>query len=137
MFLSNDDPSSPNGTAVISSSLPFQATVDRLLDVLASHGIKVFAAWDQQAEAKAVGLSMPRTTLIVFGNPEAGTPLMLANPESALDLPLKALVLESEAGEVSVRFNTPEYIIARHALPERLVSNLAPAFALIERALQP
>lgn len=110
--------------------------MQRVLAALAEHGIKVFATWDQQAEALAVGLDTLPTTLIVFGNPKAGTPLMLAQPESALDLPLKVLVIESD-GQVSVCFNTPDYIIQRHALPERLSANLAPAFALIERALQP
>lgn len=110
--------------------------MQRVLGVLAEHGIKVFATWDQQAEASAVGLAMPPITLIVFGNPKAGTPLMLAQPEAALDLPLKLLVTES-AGQVSVCFNTPDYLIQRHALPERLSANLTPAFALIERALQP
>lgn len=125
-----------NGIARFTSPFPFQETVQRVLDALSGHGIKVFATWDQQAEARAAGLDMPPATLIVFGNPKAGTPLMLAQPESALDLPLKVLVLES-AGQVSVCFNTPDYIIQRHDLPEQFSINLAPAFALIERALRP
>lgn len=125
-----------NGVARFTSPFSFRETVKRLLATLSEHGIKVFATWDQQAEAHTVGLTMPPATLIVFGNPKAGTPLMLAQPESALDLPLKALVLES-AGQVSVCFNTPDYIIRRHALPEHFSANLAPAFAMIERALQP
>ena len=125
-----------NGVTRLISPFPFQETVQRLLVALSEHGIKVFATWDQQAEANAVGLTMPPTTLIVFGNPKAGTPLMLAKPESALDLPLKLLVLES-AGQVSVCFNTPDYIMQRHGLPEHLSANLAPALALIERALRP
>jgi uncharacterized protein (DUF302 family) len=124
-----------NGVARFTSPFSFQETVQRLLAALSGHGIKVFATWDQQAEASAVGLAMPPATLIVFGNPKAGTPLMLAQPESALDLPLKILILES-AGQVSVCFNAPDYIIRRHALPEYLSANLAPAFALIERAVQ-
>jgi uncharacterized protein (DUF302 family) len=66
-----------------------------LLSAFADHGIKVFATIDQQAEAAAAGLTMPPTTLIIFGNPKAGTPLMLAQPRSGLDLPLKVLVSES------------------------------------------
>ncbi len=124
-----------NGIAGFTSSFSFQETVQRVLAALAEHGIKVFATWDQQAEARAVGLDMPPATLIVFGNPRAGTPLMLARPQSALDLPLKVLILES-GGQVSVCFNTPDYIIRRHALPAHLSANLSPAFALIERALQ-
>ena len=99
-----------NGVTRLISPFPFQETVQRLLAELSEHGIKVFATWDQQAEARAAGLAMPPATLIVFGNPKAGTPLMLAKPESALDLPLKLLVLES-AGQVSVCFNTPDYVI--------------------------
>lgn len=125
-----------NGVARFTSPFSFRETVKRLLATLSEHGIKVFATWDQQAEAHAVGLTMPPATLIVFGNPKAGTPLMLAQPESALDLPLKVLVLES-AGQVSVCFNTPDYTIRRHALPEHFSANLTPAFAMIERALQP
>jgi len=125
-----------NGVARFTSPFSFQETVRRVLAALTGHGIKVFATWDQRAEASAAGLAMPPTTLIVFGNPKAGTPLMLAQPESALDLPLKLLVLESD-GQVSVCFNTPDYIIQRHGLPGRLSANLAPAFALIEGALQP
>jgi uncharacterized protein (DUF302 family) len=132
----SDERVESNGVARFSSPYSFRETVQRLLAALAGHGIKIFATWDQQAEASAVGLAMPPTTLIVFGSPKAGTPLMLAQPESALDLPLEVLVLES-AGQVFVCFNTPEYIIQRHALPEHMSANLAPAFALIERALQP
>lgn len=136
MSASNETSLRSNGVDRFTSPFSFQETVQRLLAALAEHGIKVFATWDQQAEASAVGLAMPPTTLIVFGNPKAGTPLMLARPESALDLPLKVLVLES-GGQVSVCFNTPDYLIQRHALPEQLSANLAPAFALIEHALQP
>ena len=135
MPASSEAASRSNGVACFTSPFAFRETVQRILDALSGHGIKVFATWDQQAEARAVGLDMPPATLIVFGNPKAGTPLMRAQPESALDLPLKVLVLES-AGEVSVCFNTPDYIIQRHGLPEHLSANLAPAFALIGRALQ-
>ena len=124
-----------NGVSRFISPFSFQETVQRLLAALSEHGIKVFATWDQQAEANAVGLAMPPATLIVFGNPKAGTPLMLARPESALDLPLKALIIES-AGQVSVCCNTPDYVIQRHGLPEHLSANLGPALALIERALR-
>ena len=137
MSSSNPVPVDPSSVASLGSPFSFSDTVQRLLTALSEHGIKVFATWDQQAEARAVGLAMPPATLIVFGNPKAGTPLMLAQPQSALDLPLKVLVLESANGQVSVSFNTPQYIIRRHALPESLSANLAPAFALIARALQP
>ena len=85
------------------SPYAFADTVGRLLAAFDEKGITVFATIDQQAEARAVGLSMPPTTLIVFGNPRAGTPLMLANPQAGLDLPLKVLVCEPAPGRVDVR----------------------------------
>jgi uncharacterized protein (DUF302 family) len=125
------------GVASILSPYPFADTVHRLLSAFADHGIKVFVAIDQRAEASAVGLNMPPTTLIIFGSPKAGTPLMLARPQSGIDLPLKVLVSESVPGQVSVIFNATTYIIDRHSLPSEFASNLAPAERLIATALQP
>jgi uncharacterized protein (DUF302 family) len=119
----------------IKSRLSFSQTVERLKSVFQSHGIKVFAAIDQQAEARTVGLDMPPMVLILFGNPKAGTPLMLARPLSGLDLPLKALISEAKAGEVLVSFNSTQYILKRHALPDQLESNIAPAERLIVTTL--
>lgn len=127
---------SSRGIVSLVSPCPFADTVRRLLSAFADHGIKVFVAIDQQAEAQAVGLSIPPTTLIIFGNPKAGTPLMLAQPQSGLDLPLKVLVFEPAPGQVSVSFNAATYIIDRHVLPPRLESNLAPAESLIANALR-
>src|ERR1700752_1035004 len=135
MVPSNANPSSGHGIVSLASAYSFAETVSRLLAAFADHGIKVFVTIDQQAEASAVGLTMPPTTLIVFGNPKAGTPLMLARPESGVDLPLKVLVSEAVSGQVSVIFNAPAYIIARHALPAELASNLAPAEQLIASVL--
>lgn len=126
-----------HGVVSIVSPYTFGDTVRRLLSVLADHGIKVFAVIDQQAEALTAGLAMPPTTLILFGNPKAGTPLMLARPRSGIDLPLKALVSESIPGQVSVSFNAAAYIIERHGLPAELESNLAAADRLIASVLQP
>jgi uncharacterized protein (DUF302 family) len=136
MTTSTPSTASSRGIVSLASPYPFAETVRRLLSAFADHGIKVFIAIDQQAEALAVGLSMPPTTLIVFGNPKAGTPLMLAQPQSGLDLPLKVLVSESVPGQVSVSVNAAAYIIDRHALPRKLESNLAPAERLIANALQ-
>jgi uncharacterized protein (DUF302 family) len=123
------------GVLSISSPYPFADTVRRLRSAFVDHGIKLFVEIDQQAEASAVGLTMPPTTLIVFGNPKAGTPLMLARPQSGIDLPLKVLVYESPPGQVSVVFNAAAYIIDRHSLPPEMASNLAPAERLIAAAL--
>jgi uncharacterized protein (DUF302 family) len=125
-----------NGIVTFTSPFSFADTVQRLHDAFAGKGIKVFATIDQQAEAKAVGLDMPPTTLILFGNPKGGTPLMLAQPTSGLDLPLKALVTENSPGRVEVSLNDTGYIIERHALPAALAANIAPAANLIAATLK-
>jgi uncharacterized protein (DUF302 family) len=131
----NSNAADIHGIISLRSPYPFDATVQRLLAAFADKGIKVFATIDQQAEALAVGMSMPPTTLIVFGNPKAGTPLMLANPQTGIDLPLKVLVHESEPGQVSVVFVAAEEIIRRHSLPPELASNLVPAGRIIANTL--
>jgi uncharacterized protein (DUF302 family) len=128
-------PGSERGVVSLPSAYSFDDTVQRLLSAFTSHGLKIFAKIDQMAEASAAGLVMPPATLLIFGNPKAGTPLMLAQPVSALDLPLKALVTESAPGHVLVSFNTATYILQRHSLPEELSSNLAPAERLIAAAI--
>ena len=135
MTENNSRKTDDRGIVTIKSHLSFSQTVGRLKSVFQSHGIKVFAAIDQQAEARAVGLDMPPMVLVLFGNPKAGTPLMMARPLSGLDLPLKALVSEAKAGEVLVSFNSTQYILERHALPNQLESNIAPAERLIAAAL--
>lgn len=119
----------------IKSPYSFSDTVRRLLDALATKNIKVFATIDQQAEANAVGLKMPPTTLVIFGNLQAGTPLMLANPQVGVDLPLKVLVSESVPGEVVVFFTSATTIIQRHGLPSEFIANLIAAEHLIEAVL--
>jgi uncharacterized protein (DUF302 family) len=118
---------SSRGIVRLESPYVFADTVRRLLAAFAEKGIKVFATIDQQAEAQAAGLAMPPTTLIVFGNPKAGTPLMLANPQAGVDLPLKVLV--------AVLFTAASEIIERHSLPSELISNLVPAERLIAAVL--
>jgi uncharacterized protein (DUF302 family) len=129
------NPMSSPGIVRLKSPYLFADTVQRLLAAFAGKGIKVFATIDQQAEARAVGLSMPPTTLIVFGNPKAGTPLMLANPEAGIDLPLKVLVCEDQACQVVVLFTAASEIIERYSLPPELASNLKPAEFLITSVL--
>jgi len=118
------------GIQTIKSGHPFADTVSRLTSAFQSHGIKIFSTIDQQAEAAAAGLTMEPVTLILFGNPKAGTPLMVAQPISALDLPLKVIVWVSDNG-VFVSFNTAAYLLARHHLPAVLAANIAPAEKLI------
>jgi len=124
------------GVLRFSSPFSFDDTVKRLLAAFKERGIKVFATIDQQAEAIAVSLSMPPTTLILFGNPLAGTPLMLDNPVSGLDLPLKVLIVEEEPDNVEVFINTAKYVIDRHGLPHGLEANLLPTERLIANVLE-
>ena len=135
--MNEDNPNSANDREIVSikSRLSFSQTVERLSSAFQSHGIKVFAAIDQQAEANAVGLDMPPMVLILFGNPKAGTPLMVAQPLSGLDLPLKVLVSEANEGEVLVSFNSTQYLLKRHGLADKFGSNIDPAGRLIESAL--
>ena len=133
-----ETPTTPEdaGIHTLKSADTFAGTVFRITSALQSHDIKIFAIIDQQAEAKAVGLQMLPLTLILFGNPKAGTPLMVARPSAALDLPLKVIVWESEEGAVFVSFNTASYFIARHRLPPTLAVNIAPVEKVIAAALQ-
>jgi len=128
-------PDTTPGVVSIKSAHTFAETLERLRATFKAHGIKVFTTIDHGAEAAAVGLVMPPTVLLIFGNAKAGTPLMLAHPLAALDLPLKALVSEAVPGIVTVSFNTPQYLVERHALPHELVANLSPAGRLITQAL--
>src|SRR5277367_3843941 len=91
-------------------------TVDRLESLLKAKGIKVFARIDQAAEAKAAGLTMRPMVLLIFGDPQAGTPLMIRYPSVAIDLPLKALIWESSEGGVWLSYNSPEFLQKRHGL---------------------
>jgi uncharacterized protein (DUF302 family) len=98
-------------------------------------GMKIFARIDQAAEARAVGLSMRPAVVLLFGNPKAGTPLMIARPTVAIDLPLKALVWEDDRGATWLTYNTPALLVRRHALDEALARKLAPAGELLRRAV--
>lgn len=135
MNTSQSTPDNTPGVVSIKSAHSFSGTLDRLRDTFKAHGLKLFATIDHSAEAAAVGLAMPPTVLLIFGNARAGTPLMLAHPLTAIDLPLKALVSEAAPGVVMVSFNTPQYLVERHGLPHDLVANLAPAGRLISQAL--
>ncbi len=110
-------------------------TVERLKAVLQSNGVTLFALVDHSGEAEKAGLKMPPTKLLIFGNPKGGTPLMLASPSAAIDLPLKILVAEDAQGRVWISYNSAEYLKERHGLPENLLPNIAvvPALAAAAR----
>ena len=122
---------------IISQPSPYSvtATIDRLTAILQAKGITIFARIDQQTEAEKVGLNLCPTQLLLFGNPQAGTPLMVAVPTIALDLPLKALAWEAADGTVWLSYNDPNYLKQRFSLSDDLVENIAVITPLIERAL--
>jgi uncharacterized protein (DUF302 family) len=100
-------------------------TVGNLKDILQSKGVALFALIDHSGEAEKVGLKMFPTKLLIFGNPKAGTPLMLAAPSSALDLPLKILIWQDAQERVWVSYNSPAYLLERHSLPPELLPNIS------------
>jgi len=122
------------GLVEIKSRQTVEDIVSRLPQVLEAKGIKLFAVIDHSAEAASVGMRMPPTKLLIFGNPKAGTPLMLAAPSSAIDLPLKLLVSQDTAGAVTISFNSPAYLQQRHGLPESLIQNIAVVESLAKAA---
>ncbi|HXZ80742.1 MAG TPA: DUF302 domain-containing protein [Terriglobales bacterium] len=107
------------------SSHSVDQTVDKLKNILQSKSVTLFALVDHSGEAEKVGMKMPPTKLLIFGSPKAGTPLMLAAPSVAIDLPLKILVWEDSEGKVWVSYNSPEYLRDRHGLPQNLLGNIA------------
>jgi uncharacterized protein (DUF302 family) len=113
------------GIINIPSNHSVDETIDRLENILRSKGITVFALIDHSGEAAKVGMKMPPTKLLIFGNPKGGTPLMLAAPSIALDLPLKILIAEDAQGKVWLSYNSPEYLEERHGLPLDLLPNIA------------
>ena len=125
-----------NGLLQIASKYAVDETVKRLESVLAEHGVRVFSVVDHSGEAEKVGMKMRATKLVIFGNPKGGTPLMVAAPTLAIDLPLKALVWEDEGGKVWVSYNSPEYLQQRHGVPEDLIKNIGGAGALMAKAVE-
>jgi uncharacterized protein (DUF302 family) len=109
-------------------------TVERLKGILAAKGVTLFALIDHDGEAEKVGMKMPPTKLLIFGSPRAGTPLMLAAPSIAIDLPLKILIWEDSGGKVWISYNSPVYLQERHGLPQELLQNVAVVETLAAQA---
>jgi len=114
-----------NGIVNKPSKHSVDQTVEVLVNILKTKGVAVLALIDHSGEAEKVGLKMRPTKLLIFGNPKAGTPLMLASPSMAIDLPLKLLVWEDALGKVWVSYNSLEYLRERHGLPQELMQNIA------------
>jgi len=125
-----------NGIVTIPSKYSVDETVERLKNLLQSKGVTLFALIDHSGEAAKVGMKMPNTKLLIFGNPKGGTPLMLAAPNIAIDLPLKILVAEDGQGRVWVAYNSPDYLKERHGLPSDLAQNIAVVATLAAKAAE-
>ncbi len=123
-----------HGIERAASTREFDESVSHFEAVLKAKGMVLFAKIDFTGDAKRAGLTMPRTMLLVFGNPKGGTPIMVAAPSSALDLPLKVLVSEEADGKVWLSFNAPEYLASRHGIPAELVANIAGIRGLVTAA---
>jgi uncharacterized protein (DUF302 family) len=128
----------PDDRSLIRIASPYSVpdTLKRLQVLLESKGLKIFAIIDHSGEAAKVGLEMHPTQVLLFGSPKAGTPVMLAAPSVAIDLPLKALVAEDDHGKVWITYNDPDYLAKRHGIPPDLVKNLAGAGALLQKAVE-
>jgi uncharacterized protein (DUF302 family) len=114
-----------NGIISKSTTRTVDETVERIKTLLQSKGIKLFAVIDHSGEAEAIGIKMAPTKLLIFGNPKGGTPLMLASPTVAIDLPLKLLVWQDARGDRWISYNSPHYLKDRHSLPDDLLKNTA------------
>jgi uncharacterized protein (DUF302 family) len=129
-------PTAVTGIRSLPSNHSVDETVARLKDILQAKGVTLFALIDHSGEAEKAGMAMPATKLLIFGNPKGGTPLMLAAPTSAIDLPLKILVAEDESGRVTVSWNDTGYLQNRHGFPPELNANIAVVEALAASAAQ-
>ena len=123
-----------NGIINKPSNHSVDQTVEKLKGILTAKGVTLFALVDHSGEAEKVGMKMPPTKLLIFGSPKAGTPLMLAAPTSAIDLPLKILIWEDAERKVWLSYNSPAYLQERHGLPQELLQNIAVAETLATKA---
>lgn len=125
-----------NGIVTIPSHDSVDKTIEKLEKLLQEKGVKLFALIDHSGEAEKTGMHMRPAKLMIFGNPKTGTPLMLASPSIAIDLPMKILVWEDADGKVRISYNSAEYLRARHSLPRELAQNIAVVEALAKTAAE-
>lgn len=126
-----------NGMVHLRSARSVEETCALTETALAAHGLQIFCTVDHSGAAEKAGLSMPPTKLVIFGSPKAGTPLMVAAPTLAIDLPLKALIWEDADGQVWVSYNDPLYLQERHAFPTEMLQNLSGAAAILKKVVDP
>jgi uncharacterized protein (DUF302 family) len=125
-----------NGMIHLSSSRSVSETLARLETIVQGKGLTILARIDHSGDAGKAGLTMQPTKLLIFGNAEAGTPLMIASPSVAIDLPLKALVWQDEDSKVWLSYNSPNYLKERHAIPDNLLQNIAGIRLICEEAVR-
>ena len=128
----------PSVVGILTRSSPFsvEETLERLQEAIHSRKLILFAHIDHSGEAKRVGLKMQEAHVLIFGSPKGGTPLMIASPLLALDLPLKVLVWQGEDDQVWVSSTNAAYLKVRYSIPQELIGNIAGVDALIEQTLQ-
>ena len=122
------------GIITLPAGQPVRATMDRLENALRSKGVTIFARIDQQAQARLAGSDMAPLELLLFGNPKGGTPLMVAEPLSGLDLPLKAMAWEDHQGKSWLSYNSFVYLQERYDLPKQLIDAVAMVEGIIRQA---
>jgi uncharacterized protein (DUF302 family) len=129
-------PAAENGMIHLTSPYSVPETLRRLESLLQARGLAIFARIDHSGEAEKAGLKMLPTQVLIFGSPKQGTPLMVASPTLAIDLPLKALAWEDASGKVWLSYNTPEYLKQRHNIPDELLKNISGVGALLQKVLE-
>jgi uncharacterized protein (DUF302 family) len=125
-----------NGLTQVASPYSVEETLQRLESILGARGLQIFALIDHSGEAQKVGMQMRPTKLLIFGSPKGGTPLMLASPSIAIDLPLKSLISEDEKGKTWITYNSAEFLQQRHSVPEDLIKNIAGVGTLVAKAVE-
>lgn len=130
------DPAAESGIIHLASPYSVSETLRRLESLLQARGLAIFARIDHSGEAEKAGLKMRPTQLLIFGSPKQGTPLMVASPTLAIDLPLKALAWEDASGKIWLSYNTPEYLKQRHNIPDELLKNVSGVGGLLQKALE-
>ena len=125
---------SADGIITKSANCTVEEAVSKIKSLLVIRGITLFAVIDHSGEAEAAGMTMPDTKLVIFGNPKGGTPLMLASPSIAIDLPLKLLVAQDAKGRCSISYNSPQYLKERHGISDDLIQNITIIEALVVEA---
>jgi uncharacterized protein (DUF302 family) len=130
-------PPSDNGMVHLRSPYSVAETLLRLEALVTTKGLTIFARVDHSGEAAKVGMEMQPTELLIFGSPKSGTPLMIASPTLAIDLPLKALAWQDVDGAVWLSYNSPEYLQQRHKIPDSLLQNIAGIRSICEQVVRP